>query len=102
MENYTLNRFYHEAKALLEKYNAVKEEFRLSVGFDIKESNRQFPILQCEICYDNGKGNYEYLIFSSTPEACLNVFEKELIIATGTVLKEKVSADFETTENIES
>lgn len=95
MENYTLNRFYHEAKALIEKHDCVDDEKRVVVHFGIEEpSSNKIPYLKCMISYQ-GRNDYRKDIygFGNTPSYALEDFEKILQEQKGIMLKEKVSVD---------
>lgn len=79
-KSYTLNRFYSEAKSLIEKYICTDPECNLRVQFEIiedKEKNGS-PRLDCRICYEN---DLEFRFFASrrTPEATLRRFNEILL-----------------------
>jgi len=85
MENYTLNRFYFEAKLLLEKYKLYdKEDYKLRVEFGIREQDNKTTALQCYICFEYKNDQrtiakpITYFGFGSTPSFCLRSFEDSL------------------------
>lgn len=83
-KNYTLNRFYYEAKALLEKHDCVDSAYRLSVNFEIEEARKpgESRALKCWIRYEK---DHDYKFFSSerTPELTLDDFEKNILKSKG-------------------
>lgn len=101
METYTLQRFYHEAKALIEKHNAVDNDFCLEVQFQIEESdligNVQAPRLKCAIYYRDRKRssshNKEHWISEFSPAHALARFEEELAEKKGELMKERVAIE---------
>jgi hypothetical protein len=100
MKQYTLNRFYHEAKAILEKYNiGGKEGYEFEVSFKIEEEVASTqPTLNCRICY--GPRKYDsiepsYYGFGCTPAICLNEFDETVKKKTGTPILEAVSAEID-------
>lgn len=99
MENYTLNRFYFEAKALLEKYGiAGKENYELQVEFQIEDKNNtapnlHFTIKYCPIKFDSTEESYYG--FGCTPVICINSFEETLLKASGKILIERLSVDLQ-------
>ena len=99
MKTYTLNRLYHEGKALIEKYNLsdlLQDGYEYRVGFDIRERENKIPILSCSIIYDHkdySSKRTSYVAFANTPAGCLNEFEEKLIKITGIVLLENVSVE---------
>ncbi len=82
--NYTLNRFYYEAKALLEKHNVADDQYLLHVSFDINEGRKpgESRHLNCTIRYSD---NREYRFFSGerTPALALDEFEKNILKSKG-------------------
>jgi hypothetical protein len=97
MKTYNLNQLYHEAKALLEKYNYVKDTHKLSVSFTIEEKD-SVPKLRVSIWYDNDLDrNWDSRIgaYSVTPAYALNEFEEELQKKTGKHLIERVGVEIE-------
>ena len=78
--NYTLNRFYDKAKALIENNNCTDPECILRVQFEIIEDSekRGSPRLDCIICYEK---DHSYVFFASrsTPEAALLVLEEKIL-----------------------
>jgi len=99
MENYTLNRFYFEAKALLEKYGiAGNDDYSLLVEFEIEDKNRKVPKLHCTIKYAPIKfdsNEKSYYGFGCTPVICINSFEETLIKESGKLLIENLSVELE-------
>jgi hypothetical protein len=93
METYTLQRFYYEANALIEKYNAKREEYNLCVEFEIKEEEG-VPKLSCHASYRKER-NYESIAWavSTTPSLALRYFEEELQKHTGKMLIERVGTE---------
>ena len=78
--NYTLNRFYFEAKELIEKHNCLDPESKLRVQFEIKEDTERngSPRLDCRICYESNH-NFKFFSSRSTPEAALLEFEETIL-----------------------
>jgi len=90
-KNYTLNRFYSEAKALLEKHNCIDPECQTRVSFEIKG----YDTLELKFCIVYEKMN-QYLFFAveDTAKETLRRFEKEILESQGKVLPiETVSVD---------
>jgi len=81
--NYTLNRFYKEAKALIDKHNLTHHEYYIRVHFEIFEDTKKSgsPRLNCIICYEK---DHNYLLFASkrTPEAALRMLEEKILEST--------------------
>jgi hypothetical protein len=79
-KNYTLNRFYTEAKALIEKHNCKDDNYTVRVQFEITEDKEKngSPKLNCRISYEN---NHDYAFYASkrTPEYTLQSFEEKLL-----------------------
>jgi len=79
-KNYTLNRFYAEAKALIEKHNCIDPECNIRVQFEIIEDCEKngSQRLDCRICYEK---DHSFLLFASrrTPEAALRKFEETIL-----------------------
>jgi hypothetical protein len=91
---YTLQRFYFEAKALLEKYGINKDGYRLEVEFEIEEKDPLgAPRLECYIRYrqESYNGNWITSGISTTPAHALNTFEQALQEEVGIKILEKVS-----------
>ena len=98
MENYTLNRFYHEAKAILEKYHIWgKENYDFHTSFSIREdTSENHPVLECHISYwpkNYGSVEPKYYGLAMTPSRALKCFEEFVIAQTGSILREKVSVE---------
>ena len=93
-ELYTLQRFYHEAKALLEKYNFTSDEKELRVDFSIEERNG-VPNLKFWISYQNIKSSTMSgpVGWGQTPTNTLKEFEEQLQKATGRFLIERVAVE---------
>ena len=94
---YTLNQLYHEAKALLEKYDFIKDDYKLQVSFTI-EDVQSVPKLRVSIWYSNDTNrNWDDRIsaYSVTPTTALNDFEECLQQKTGKRLIERVAVDIE-------
>jgi len=79
-KNYTLNRFYSEAKALIEKHNYTDQECNIRVQFEIIEDGEKngSQRLDCRICYEK---DHDFRFFASrrTPEATLRKFEETIL-----------------------
>ena len=79
-KNYTLNRFYSDAKSLIEKHNCTDPECSIRVQFEIIEDREKncSPLLDCIICYEK---NHDFKFFASrrTPEAALRKFEEKIL-----------------------
>jgi hypothetical protein len=100
MENYTLNRFYHEAKAILEKYHIQgKEDYEFSVDFGISENKLlKQPTLVCRVHYWSEKYNSEqphYSGYGYSPILALNSFEVNIRKQNGFILCDNVSVEIE-------
>jgi len=78
--NYTLNHFYTEARALIEKHNCTDLNCNLRVQFEIIEDREKngSPRLDCRICYENDH-NFRFFSSQRTPEAALNRFEETIL-----------------------
>jgi len=92
MKPYTLQRFYLEAKLLLEKYSfKMPQEWALECTFEIKERMKDeivAPQLSCGIIlkdYESDRtGKYVLFIYNEpTPESALSCFERAIIEKTG-------------------
>lgn len=101
METYTLNRFYFEAKALLEKYSIHHDDYSFDAQFSMEENgfrnlNKETPALNCSITYRpknyNSTGK-SYYACGATPALCLSDFEYKLREATGRHLIESVGTE---------
>lgn len=100
MENYTLQRFYHEAKAIVEKYNLnFEEEYEFYVEFKLEETTRcNHPLMKCIIHFSpkryesRGTSFYSYCC---TPAAALSSFEEDIKEKTGSPIRERVSVEIE-------
>jgi hypothetical protein len=100
-ELYTLQRFYHEAKALAEKYKIddYYKHFLLDVSFNIKERIKSeisgtivdFTIVYGERDY-NDKRTYH---FGSSPHHCLSDFEQTLRQHSGMQLIDSVAVELQ-------
>lgn len=79
-KNYTLNRFYSEAKSLIENHNCTDPDCSIRVQFEIiedKEKNGS-PRLDCRICYENDL-EFRFFVTRRTPEAALRRFNEILL-----------------------
>ena len=76
-KSYTLNRFYSEAKGLIEKYQVNMPDHVLEASIEMGERGGDVR-LNCCIRY---RINYEYTLFAAepTPEAALLRFEADII-----------------------
>ncbi len=96
-ENYTLKRFYFEAKAILEKHIPNgKEEYRLSVQFEIEDRDNKVPDLNCFISYrhkDYRSGYQNFYGSASSPAIALQQFEDAVKEYSGKMLIENVSVE---------
>ncbi len=94
-KNYTLNNFYSQVKALIEKHNCTDPECNIRVQFEIAGDRKKngLPRLDCTVSYER---NHEFVFFSSasTPETALCKFEEELTEACG-LLPQTVSVDLD-------
>jgi len=100
MEQYTLNRFYFEAKAVIEKYQLQgKEDYEFKVDFSIEEDRHTpGPVLRCGISYCHKQYDSKepsYYGFGVTPYICLGEFEEALKKATGKSLIENLAVEIE-------
>lgn len=79
-KGYTLNRFYREAKSLIEKHICTDPEYNIRVKFEIIEDREKngSPRLDCRICYEK---DHDFKFFASrrTPEAALREFEETIL-----------------------
>ncbi len=79
-KSYTLNRFYNEAKALIEKHKCKDDDYIIRVQFEITEDKEKngSPKLNCRICYEN---DYNYAFFASkrSPELSLQELEEKIL-----------------------
>lgn len=96
-ETYTLNRFYFEAKAILEKYGLSQlENYKLKVEFTIEEKEQSNPQLDCIISW--GPCHWEskektYYGFGVTPSICLSSLEESMRKNTGKHLIEYLAIE---------
>lgn len=83
-KNYTLNRFYYEAKALLEKHDCADLSYKLIVNFEIEEARKpgEARELKCGISYRKNSDWY-YYTNERTPELALDEFEKNILKSKG-------------------
>lgn len=98
MEQYTLNRFYFEAKAIIEKYGiAGKPNYKFDVDFSLEEREEgKAPGLHCRISYSPQKyDSHEpsYYGFGPTPYIALGQFEETLKEKTNKSFKENLSVE---------
>ena len=79
-KNYTLNRFYSEAKDLIEKHNCTDLNCNLRVQFEIIEDSEKngSPRLDCRICYETER-TFRFFSSQRTPEAALKRFEETIL-----------------------
>lgn len=91
-ETYTLQRLYHEAKSLIEKYNFNKSDLKLEVNFQIEEKNT-VPTLEVRIWYKDNSYNKGVSAWAPTCSGALNEFEQKLQEATGIKLAERVAVE---------
>lgn len=91
-ETYTLQRLYHEANALIEKYNFKDPDLKLDVNFQIKEENT-VPTLEVRIWYKDNSYNKGVSAWAPTCAGALNEFEEKLQQATGIKLSERVAVE---------
>lgn len=100
MEHYTLNRFYHETKALLEKYHVQdKENYELNVKIAIEERPQHtHPLLDCCVMFSPRDYNCReprFGGFGSTPTLALNSLEEDLMCKTGAPIIDSVAVELE-------
>jgi hypothetical protein len=100
MEHYTLNRFYHEAKALLEKYHVQdKEDYELNVKIGIEERPQHtHPLLECCVFFcprDYKSKEPSFNGFGNTPTHALDNLEETLMRETGTPIIDSVAVELE-------
>jgi len=93
-ETYTLQRLYHEAQALIEKYQAVEDDKKLRVQFQIEEV-KNVAKLNVWISYSDERYNKYTAGSGLTPTHALNDFEDELQKLSGKKLIERVALEIE-------
>lgn len=97
MNKYTLNRFYFEARAIIEKYDFHRPDYELRVSFEIKERKNKVFGLNCVICYSHHKhdrDNESFYGFGVTPAICLSSFEETLREKSGMALVENIEVEY--------
>lgn len=93
---YTIQRLYHEGKALLEKYQIHNPDYKLSVSFTLSQEGDGHPKLTIYLRYDSDRvlSNTEpYFGFGFTPSIALNCFEEDLQKKSGKTLIERLGTE---------
>lgn len=104
-EMYTLNRFYFEAKALLEKYNVCIDDYKLETSFEIEEEDKNgLPVIKFTIMYKpksySSDAPWIATYAMSTPVKAMSEFEFKLQEYSGKTLIERVCVEVPKEETV--